>query len=165
MANLVPFTGLDDVTARYLPAAAKASIGRGEEIATILIHGGEVAAGFAAASFLNARLAGPGQDHVQVKNVPIDGLIGAAGIIAGCMGFFGPMSRHVAMLALGFGLPALARPLSEMGMQQRLARQELANKVAAGELPAASTPPATSTAGVQPSNVQPIHTAPSWARR
>lgn len=166
MTPIVPITSLESWATKFAPQAAQASIGRGEEIATILIRGGEVGIGLAAATFMNSRLSAPGEDHVKIRGIPVDGVLGLAGVFGSVMGWFGPMGKDVAMLSLGFALPAIARPVQEFGMQQRLARDKMAQQVASGEV-ADDAPPALAEPAKEatPKSNVVSPNVPSWARR
>ncbi|MHB8107913.1 MAG: hypothetical protein ACYDH4_10895, partial [Candidatus Cryosericum sp.] len=123
---------------------------------TFLIHGGEVALGLAASSYVNSRFAAPGHDHVEFRGIPFDGVLGGAGMLASLLGWFGSMNTHVGMLSLGVFLPAIGRPIADFGMQQRLAREQLSAQVASGQLPAAKEP-------VQ--QQAQVRQVPAWAQR
>ena len=158
MSDLVPLRALDEIFTKHNALeAAKTAAGRGERIATLLVHGGEVAIGYSASSFVNSRFSAPGEDHIQIRGVPMDGLLGIAGVIGALAGWFGPMSNHVGFIAFGVALPALGRPLADLGMGQRLARDQLANQVASGQLPAKNDS--------QQAPAQQGSRVPSWAQR
>lgn len=117
--------------------------GRGTEIATIAIHGAEVAAGAFACGYANGRWSKPGTGVATIGNVPLDLGVGAIGLLASALDAFGPMNLHVAHIGLGAAAVYFAR----VGAQKGEAARALTHQATAPRLPAAAPAQAVGAAG------------------